>query len=188
MRKLKRNSRVYKVLRAIALSGAAVISLSSPYAGDRFAQELLKHYFSKKHFNRSAFTQDLKRLQRRNLIAYQENPDKTITLTLTRRGKKEVLRFDVDAITLKRPPRWDSVWRMILFDIPETQKKARDAFRVKLKELDCYALQQSVYITPYPCEDEIDFLATFFEVRDHVLLIPLRAFEGDAQLKTYFKV
>ena len=188
MRKLKRDSRTLKVLRVIAISGAIAISLTSPYAGEQLARELLKHYFSKKRFNRSAFTQDMRRLQQRKLIGYKENPDKTISLAITRRGKEAVLRFDVDAITLKRPPRWDTIWRMILFDIPEAQKKARDAFREKLKDLHCYALQQSVYITPYPCEDEIDFLATFFEVRNHVLLIPLRAFEGDAQLKNYFNV
>jgi DNA-binding transcriptional regulator PaaX len=48
--------------------------------------------------------------------------------------------------------------------VPEKHKKARDAFRRKLKDLNFVRLQDSVWVTPYPCDDEIRFLREIFNI------------------------
>jgi DNA-binding transcriptional regulator PaaX len=89
---------------------------------------------------------------------------------------------------LKRPAKWNGKWRLVMFDIPHGYKRARDAFRQKLKRLEFYPIQKSVFITPYPCEDEIDFLASVFDIRKHVILMNIADFEGEEKLKRHFRI
>lgn len=48
---------------------------------------------------------------------------------------------------LSRRP-WDRKWRVVIFDIEEKKKKARNSLRLKLISLGFGKLQESVYITP----------------------------------------
>lgn len=43
---------------------------------------------------------------------------------------------------------WDGKWRIVIFDIPEEERKDRDSLRFKLISLGFGKLQESVYITP----------------------------------------
>jgi phenylacetic acid degradation operon negative regulatory protein len=52
--------------------------------------------------------------------------------------------------------RWDGYWRIVIFDIPEEDKKLRDALRYKLTELGFGQWQRSVYITPFDLEEEMN--------------------------------
>jgi phenylacetic acid degradation operon negative regulatory protein len=45
---------------------------------------------------------------------------------------------------------WDRKWRIILFDIPESQRTVRQMFRLKLLDFGARMLQSSVWISPYP--------------------------------------
>ncbi|MCH7763134.1 MAG: hypothetical protein IIB95_05255, partial [Candidatus Marinimicrobia bacterium] len=59
-------------------------------------------------------------------------------------------------------------WRIVIFDIPEKRKKARDAINLKLKELGFHPIQKSTFIFPYECRNEIDFVAEHFFVRKYI--------------------
>lgn len=52
-------------------------------------------------------------------------------------------------------PVWDRKWRIIMFDIPTIMEKERQRFRQRMRTLDCYMLHKSVFVFPYPCEEEI---------------------------------
>jgi phenylacetic acid degradation operon negative regulatory protein len=45
---------------------------------------------------------------------------------------------------------WDGRWRIILFDVPETQRTLRQMLRLKLIDWGARMLQSSVWISPYP--------------------------------------
>jgi len=183
-----KKSNPYKLLKILALSGAIVISLSSPFGGTKLVKELITHYLKNREFQRKRFLQDLKRLQRRELIKYKELPDGKIEMTITKNGKEKLLSYDLDDLQLKKPEKWDGLWRLVMFDIPHYHKKARDAFRHKLKDMKFYPLQKSVFLTPYPCEDEIDFLGTVLSVRNCVLILYVKTFEGEEKLRHHFNI
>lgn len=65
--------------------------------------------------------------------------------------------FD-EKISLKKlaEKNWDGLWRLVIFDISETDKLTRDKLRNKLKHLGFTIWQESVYITPHPITDEIN--------------------------------
>ena len=78
------------------------------------------------------------------------------------------------------------LFRSVIFDIPETKKKAREALRNKLKELGFKELQKSVLVLPYECEDEIDFIVEIFEIRRFVRFMRVNSFTNDEQFKLKF--
>ena len=72
---------------------------------------------------------------------------------------------------IKKPKTWDEKWRLIVFDIPDYQRKASNTLRHKLIELGFLQYQKSIFIHPYPCQDEINFIREIFEVGHCVKLI-----------------
>ena len=164
-----------------------VAATIAPAGGAQIARGLIKDYFRKKRFEREKFLRDLKNLQYRKLVDYQELPNGEIRITLTRLGKQRILEYNIDDIRLDKK-RWDGKWRMVMFDIPHRKKKGRDALRQKLRTLEFYPIQKSVFITPYECEKEIDFVGSFYNVRNHILIFEIGNFEGEEKLKHYFKI
>ncbi|HEY4519399.1 hypothetical protein A2833_02320 [Candidatus Azambacteria bacterium RIFCSPHIGHO2_01_FULL_44_55] len=178
-----KNSKTRQLLKYLAIgSGVVILSLLSP----ALPHQLLKSYIRNKKIQRRRFLEDLKRLQRRDLIDYQLLDNERIKIILKKEGREKTLIYDIDEIKLDKNKKWDGRWRLIMFDIPIRKKTARDVFRKKLKELEFYQLQKSVYLTPYDCENEIDFICEFFKVRNHVLLLTISKFEGSEKLKHYF--
>ena len=81
---------------------------------------------------------------------------------------------------------WDGRWRLVIFDVPEKLRKGRDALREKLKDLGFYELQKSVFIFPYECKNEIDFLIEFFHLRKFVRYGILEKIDNDLHLRKVF--
>jgi DNA-binding transcriptional regulator PaaX len=127
-------------------------------------------------------------LYQSHLINFKDNKDGTSTLTLTNSGKLKALQYDIDKIEIKRPTQWDRLWRIVIFDIPENKKQARDAISYKLKQLNFYPLQKSVFIYPHNCKNEIDFIIEIFQIRPYVRFIIAKETDIDLQLKKFFNI
>lgn len=122
------------------------------------------------------------------LVDYKENKDGEVEIILTKEGKKKAIKYQLDEMKIKKPEKWDGKWRMVIFDIPEKKKKAREALRNKLKDLGFKELQKSILVFPYECEDEIDFIMEVFEIRNHVRFMKVDAFTNEEQFKLKFKL
>lgn len=187
--KLHKDSNSYKILKYVLLAGGflAVASMA-PTGGAQIVQNFTREYFRKKKFERSRFLRDLRRLQSRELIDYKEKTNGNVEIVLTKSGKKKILEYNIDDLKLNKEKKWDGKWRMIMFDIPNSKKKIRDILRQKLKLLEFYPIQKSVFISPYECEKEIDFISSFYNVGNNILLFHTHDFEGEEKLKHYFKL
>ena len=122
------------------------------------------------------------------LVDYKEDKDGSVKIVLTKEGQKKALKFKLDEMEIKKPPKWDGEWRIVIFDIPERFKKAREALRMKLKELGFLELQKSVLVFPYECEDEINFIMEVFLIRPFVRFIRAKSFTNEEQLKIKFNL
>lgn len=184
---IRKNSRPFHILKtALLLGGVLVIGSISPGSGAALIQGLLGRYLKNKRVQRERFLQDVKRLQSRKLVEFIELPDGKVRITLTKLGKNKILLYDLDHMKLNARA-WDGKWRLVTFDVPDDQKQAREALRVKIRQLGFYPLQKSVFITPYECEDEIDFICSVFEIdRNNVLLLEVSEFEGAEKMKHHF--
>ena len=140
------------------------------------------------NINKRALYRSIKKLYQSQLVDFKENQDGTASLVLTDKGKKRTLRYDIDNIKIKKPNCWDHLWRLVIFDIPEDEKKARNAFHNKLKDLGFYPLQKSVFIHPYGCKDEIDFIVEIFNLKPYVRLFTVKETDIELDLKNRFKL
>ncbi|MEX2007944.1 MAG: CRISPR-associated endonuclease Cas2 [Candidatus Spechtbacterales bacterium] len=104
-------------------------------------------------------------------------------LDLTKKGRGALRGYEVGSLVLSRRGTWDKKWRLVMFDIPEDERYARDVLRDKLKRMGFFQIQQSVWAYPYPCGKEVDVLCEYFGVQRYVLKFtgPL---ENDSKLRT----
>jgi len=93
-------------------------------------------------------------------------------LRLLPRGQLQVARYKAEDIQAPpRPDQWDWKWRLLIFDIPEEKKWARELLRNKLKEWYFAPLQRSVYISPFDCGDEFEKLLALLRLDAYVHII-----------------
>ncbi len=130
----------------------------------------------------------IRSLYQSKLIREKENPDETITMILTDKGKEKALTYNLDEMEIKKPKYWDGKWRVVLFDIPEKMRKIRDAFRHHLNQLEFYEFQKSVFVHPFDCQDEIDYLIEFYNARKFIRFIIAESLDNELHLKTHFKL
>jgi DNA-binding transcriptional regulator PaaX len=110
----------------------------------------------------------LRRLRLQGFVETIKKTNELEKINFSEKGKNHWLRYQFRSIKLKKPKRWDKKWRMVLFDIPETHKKIRDSLRKKLKNLGFLEFQKSVFIYPFPCRDEINFIINFYNIEEKV--------------------
>jgi hypothetical protein len=121
------------------------------------------------------------------LIDKRRNKDGTTTFVLSKDGKRLVLMYNIDEIKVKKHD-WDGVWRIVIFDIPEKLKKARDSLRYHLKKLGFIELQRSVFIIPYKCREETEYVVEFYNIRRFVRYIEARHLDNELDLKRKFNL
>lgn len=132
--------------------------------------------------------QVIRGLYRSKLIDILDLPDGTTRMKLSEQGKTKVLFMQYESIRLHRLTRWDKKWRVVLFDIPEDKKGARDALRQKLTSLGFQELQKSVLIYPFPCRDELDFLIEYLGLRRYVRILEATDIDVTPHLKKRFQL
>ena len=175
-------------LRFLAAGGAVMAAFVAPNVMKSF-KFLLKddNFVSWKKFNDSMVKQLTNRLKNRGLVKTKIR-NKKLIVTLTKKGKQEVLDYDIDTIKLKKHKNWDGDWRIVLFDIPEEKKVARDALRCKFKFLGMHQLQKSAFVYPYDCRKEVFYVANFYEVADHIFYLEAKIQDIEEKLKRVFGI
>lgn len=152
------------------LGTLSLVTLAAASKGS-FAPKLLKTFFRARKFERRRLHQALKRLEKRGLVRRQQRDDGNEYLLLTEAGERIFFYEKHRVLTLRQPGRWDTFWRIVIFDINENKKTARDAIRRHLRNLGFLRLQKSVFVTPYPCDEEVQFLQKFYESGGSIYLI-----------------
>ncbi len=138
-----------------------------------------------KKFNPRYLRATIKRLQKEKLVTVEKRDDQQI-VTLTNHGKRRILKYSLDTLSIKKPGNWDGQWRLVIYDVPKNKKHLRDVFRETLKTLGFYQLQESVWLFPFPCEKEITFLREYYGVGDEAVYVVATKLEDDSPYRIYF--
>ena len=167
----------------LLVGGLALGLARSPRQQKYIFQVLQKSW---REIDRQYLYRIIREFKHERLVDYKEEGDSNIKVVITEKGREQTLRFNVDQMKIERPNSWDKIWRLVLFDIPETKRRARDALRIKLRELGFKEFQKSVFVLPYSCESEINFIAEFFEIRNYIHLAEVTKLSNDSKLRLHF--
>ncbi len=63
---------------------------------------------------------------------------------------------DGKTLVMRKAPERDGVWKMVIFDIPEKHKYVRNVLRAKLKSLQFKKWQNSIWVSPYALDEELE--------------------------------
>ena len=108
---------------------------------------------------------------------------------LTKKGREKFKEIQLQDLQIIKPPRWDGKWRVLVFDIPENSRRyAREVLRSKVKQWGFYQLQKSVWVCPWPCEDEIRLAAELYAIAPFVNIIIAEKIMEDIFLRKHFRV
>ena len=167
------------------LAGLSLSLTKSPKGYFKILRNLPKEW---KEIKRRRLKEIVKEFYNDRLVSFKENKEGLAEIVLTKDGEKKALIFKIDEIEIKKPAKWDGEWRVVIFDIPERFKKAREALRNKLMDLGFIKLQESVFVFPYECEDEINFIIEVFLIRPFVRLMRVKSFTNEEQVKIKFEL
>ena len=85
---------------------------------------------------------------------------------LTKEGLNKALKASF--ITNAKEKRKDGKWVMLIFDVPEKNKKSRDLLRSILQNLGYKVFQKSVWITPYDVSEKTEKLLQMHDLDEFV--------------------
>ncbi len=110
-----------------------------------------------------------------------------VVYRLTRRGRLKILKYYYGGYS-KKDTNWDGKWRIVIFDIPNTKKKAREAFRGKLYELGFKKFQKSVWVYPYEAKEYLDIVIEEFYLSPYVSYLVTNSVTNEERLLKKFKL
>ena len=87
---------------------------------------------------------------------------------LTRRGRG---LLEAGRERIYHPPRhepWTGAWYLVTYSIPESDRRRRDALRLKLLWLGCGPLSNGVWISPHDVRQEVKDIAATLKVAKHL--------------------
>lgn len=160
----------------LLLGGLALGCARTPGQQRRVFKEMS---FQWKRFNKKELTEGIGYLYK---LKYIDSDNK-----ITKKGVLKALNCRLDNIKNTKE-KWDGLWRVVSFDIPEKYRNGRDALRIKLRKIGFYKLQQSIFITPYKCEEELRDLVKYFKLEKYVRIGTLQWIDNEKDLKDIFKL
>ncbi len=182
---LKANLTKDTLLKIAAVGLITIAVTTSPFA----LHAIAKYYFKEKSEKMARKrARKLAELRKRKLIEFKEMADGSLRITLSHLGKKVIRQYKLEEMKLKIPKKWDNHWRIIMYDIPNRQRKASDAFRRKIREMGLYQLQKSVWISPYACLEELEFLCSVFDLNidRHIFYLKTNSIPKEKEAKKFF--
>ncbi len=141
-----------------------------------------------KNINKKYLSRVVKEFKEERLVNYVEKKNGNVEIVLSEKGRRKVLEFDIDNIKIKKPIRWDRKWRVVFFDIPEKRRAERNVLREKLKDIGFKEIQKSVFVHPYSCFDEINFITEYFQLRRFVRFGEMTNLSNGEELILKFKL
>lgn len=181
--KKPRGEIVKDVFTWLAFAGMVTIAMTSPY----FVSNLLRTFPRANRYKKHSMENLFYRLKKEGSIAI-EKKNNQIYISLTEKGRRKAGRFQINALHIPKQKHWDKKWRIVIFDVPVRLKKVRDSLRYHLKELGFHELQYSVFVHPFPCLGEIEFITEFYNARKFIRFIEADFIDNELHLKHKFNL
>lgn len=170
----------------LLLEGGMSLGFANNPKSQRYVFKTLKKDWQA--INKQYLYRVVKEFRQERLVDYVEQENGITKIVLTEKGKLKTLEFKISTIRVPKPLRWDKKWRVVMFDIPEKRRSERNILRDKLKEIGFREIQKSVFVHPFPCLDEINFITEYFQLRNLVRYGEMINISNEEEFKLKFKL
>lgn len=171
------------LLILLLVAGVVTVAAVAPNIFAAFGR-LGRH---RRFYNRSDFRRTLGYMRDKKYITASAG-DAKYRISITDRGKELLFQRLIQDWKLQRSINWDGYWHLVMFDIPHSEKTARDAFRQRLRALGLYQLQKSVFVYPDSCEKEVKFLSGLYSVSRYIRIVKSNEILDDHDLRAFFNI
>lgn len=126
--------------------------------------------------NRTAFRNASMRLRDKGLVVYRSEGGRSPKLFLADAGRDQVPAYFSPEKYWGR--KWNDLWYLLIYDVPEADRKYRNVLREFLKRLRMGGLQQSVWVTPEDIRPHFDDLSQTANIDSFAYLLEARTVLG----------
>ena len=172
---------ITKTLFHLLAVGGGVTALASfsPQATGKLAGALTE-------YGRWRIRATLKRMRLRGYVAYDEEDERS-PIVLTEKGLRRAREHELSLLKPTRPKKWDHLWHILLFDVPDTRRNSRIRFQKRLRREGWYRLQDSVYCHPDPPAFRLESLEKYRGIdRDCLLLVAPSLGPFEKKIRRFF--
>lgn len=172
------------LLGIVAVGGVVTAAAAMPGLAVALQPFMKKKRYSQKQY----IDRTVESLISHKLLAYTTDKEGNAALKLTRKGQWEAGIRRLDSRNKDKKAKWDSVWRVIVFDVPEHKRSIRAELRRAVELYGFVQLQKSVWVYPYPCDDFIVLIKQHLGIANDVLYMQVSFLENDKWLKKEFSL
>lgn len=177
------SSPIKKKILLLLFGGVSLGLAGSPRTQIRVIKQMTDEW---RKINKRSLIRNLRELYNYGYISWKEKSDGACEVVITKQGIGRVKLLDLENLTIDKPHKWDGKWRVVFFDIPEKKRKARNALREKLRDLGFCEMQKSVFVLPYECQDEVNFVVSIFNIKLHVQYAEMANPTNELSLRKFF--
>lgn len=141
--------------------------------------KITPYAFIKTHFKNDAYRKiytHIYQLEKRGYLEKYRHKDMEF-LRLSPKGEAALE-------TMKKEK--DGKWKMIIFDIPESQRAVRDFLRTKIKQLGFKKWQNSIWITPYRIPADVENELQILSDKYYIRLLTIEKINNTSDLEKLF--
>ena len=188
--KLKKGQLYWYILEVI---GVTLISGGNPLRPiiPMAINEIITSFKKIKNLNieEKRLRKSLEKLEQKEIIDIDEKDGK-IFVKLKDKNNLTVLKYSTKALLdfKRKRKNWNKKWFLVFFDVPEIQRNKRNYLRKFLLDIGFYRYQQSVYIFPYECENELGLIKKIVEGAKYIKYIIAEKIEDEKLIKSFFKL
>lgn len=136
--------------------------------------EQISHSVPKKEQGKTklsySIARTLKTMEKRGYISVFEGAQSEF-IKITKAGRHQLSQFYLSSDDHIVPTTWDGKWRVVILDVPETDKQTRNALRYILKKANFLCLKNSVWISPYSFEQFLFNMKENLNLHDEMIIL-----------------
>lgn len=108
---------------------------------------------------------------------------------IKKKGRKRVRQMQFESLQVIPSKIWDKHWWLVIADVPKEYRRQADFFREKLKDMNFYHLQKTVWVFPFDFRDEVDFVSVYYRIERYVTTLEAVTLdpEDEIAVKRFFK-
>jgi CRISPR-associated endonuclease Cas2 len=156
------------LLLTLALASDAFMEIRSGFGAMPLALDMMYGYSHARN-KKNSYKSTVSRMLSTGDINKKVDSNGKVILEITPSGISNFKRrFPMLSLKSKK---WDNSFMVVIFDIPEVERKDRYAIRKKLEALGFAMLQESVWVSPYHFEEDLREFFVNNELTDKVFVL-----------------